>query len=1010
MKRRALTLLLCLTLLLSLAIPGTMAFANATNGDGETPAETPTDSGMVVNKTAEKNADGNYTITLEAYATGAKVISEIKNDVPTDIILVLDQSGSMGNDMGRVTFDLYRDSTDWWDTTYHTRNQDYYNYRHNGGSANLWHKLGEDEYVSVSVVQTTEVIYTPITNGRNNSTTGGATNYWTNRNTLYALVDGEYQKVTVTRSSSGGTYTYRLPDNTTIGQIRGGSGQPTFTGVDGGILYFASSEQVYKYTYTDSDGKVQTIGTSTGSENKPTFGFYERSTSSSGGGTRLSALKSAVSTFASQVATKAAGADGEIGTDDDINHRIAVVGFASQSGYGNNTELLSIRGQNSGSVGVAYNRISNQNLKDVLQSMDTPAGQTMVANAINALTANGATRVDLGMDMASRILDANPVNGDEKRNRVVVVFTDGSPTDNSGFELNVANSAIGTSSTIKNGGATVYSVGIFAGADATSAGSKPSGNLSDNSAQVPAASNWFMQSVSSNNGTPQSPSYYLSAADAGTLSNIFQQISGQIESGGTSSTLTEESVVKDIVSEQFTLPQGATASSITLETYKYMGGDQKAASSWAKNDDAMGAKATVNGDQVSVTGFDFSKNYVGTVTENGNVSYRGHKLVIKFNVAEKEGLLGGNAIPTNASAGVYEKSDSTDPVIRFPQPTVDVPIEDVNVTAEDKNVYLKGTVTAADLQTGAAVKVGDVELDLSKAADTENPYGLEKWQVEYVDIVVKILKADGTEVTDDYKDLTEDTTYTVEVTVSPKNEGAVTAESGKADGNINVFTPTLTYKDSEAYYGETAATDFSANKVSDEWKHGTTKDTDVTMHGTKPNLDIVYTADDSKLDNGKYTKQDVLVAATVKIGGVTVNDQTTFVHQDCTPACDFKATEHPGNPAFKIHIKTCTLKITKQGGAAGETYVFDVYKDNQKYSEVTVFGNNTETLVELPVGTYTIRENAGWSWRYIANNGTAATLSAQTPEGDITCTNTKNVNTWLNGFSAVARNIFGKAN
>lgn len=992
MKRRALTLLLCLTLLLSLAIPGTMAFANATNGDGEPPAETPADSGMVVNKTAEKSADGTYTITLEAYATGAKVISEIKNDVPTDIILVLDQSGSMADDMGQVTFTRYNNKS----------NSDYYGYRHNGGSANLWYELPDKSHASVSVTQEQEPIYTPINDGRNNPLYG-YTSYYENGDNLYALINGEQKKVTVVRSWKvyDFDYTYSV-DGKQIGSAFGRNGEPSFSGVDGNILYLLSEESVYTYTYTDAKNNVQTIGTSTGANARPDFTLYQRSTSTNGGGSRLNALKSAVTSFANQVATKAAGPDGVLGTVDDVNHRIAVVGFASESGYGNNTELLSINGRNSGNVGVAYDNITDQNLKDVLQSMDNSAGQTMVTSAINALAAEGATEVDLGMNMAKRILNANPVNANEKRNRVVVVFTDGSPTRNNGFQMSVANSAISTATEIKNAGATVYSVGIFAGADATSAGST--------NGDTTQKSNWFMQNVSSNNGSVRNPSYYLSAADSGSLNSIFTQIASQIESGGSSSTLTSEAVVKDIVSEQFTLPQGAEASDITLETYKYNGGDQKAASSWTKNADAMGATATVNGDQVSVTGFNFSENYVGTVTENGNVSYRGHKLVIRFNVAEKEGLLGGNAIPTNVSAGVYEKNDSVNPVISFPQPTVDVPIEDVNVTAENKNVYLKGTVTAADLQTGATVKVGNVALDLSKAADTENPYGLKKWQVAYVDIVVKIKDADGNEVTGDYENLTADTAYTVEVTVSPKTQGTVTAKSDSAQGSINVFTPTLTYKDSEAYYGEDVTTDFSANKVSDEWKHGTTKDTDVTMHGTKPNLDIVYTADSSKLNNGKYTKQDVLVAATVKIDGATVNDQTTFMHQDCTPACDFMASEKPGNPAFKIHIKTCTLNIKKQGGADGESYVFTVLKDGQKYSEVTVEGNGTETLVELPVGTYTIQENTGWSWRYTADNGSAATLSAQTPEGNITCTNTKNVNTWLNGFSTVVRNIFGNVN
>ena len=95
-----------------------------------------------------------------------------------------------------------------------------------------------------------------------------------------------------------------------------------------------------------------------------------------------------------------------------------------------------------------------------------------------------------------------------------------------------------------------------------------------------------MQQVSSNNGTPRTPSYYLSAADTGSLSNIFQQISDNIESGGSSSTLTEESVVRDIISPQFTLPAGATASDITLETYACTGKDGDTYT-WRQNDTAM---------------------------------------------------------------------------------------------------------------------------------------------------------------------------------------------------------------------------------------------------------------------------------------------------------------------------------------------------------------------------------------------------------------------------------------
>ena len=96
-----------------------------------------------------------------------------------------------------------------------------------------------------------------------------------------------------------------------------------------------------------------------------------------------------------------------------------------------------------------------------------------------------------------------------------------------------------------------------------------------------------------------------------------------------------------------------------------------------------------------------------------------------------------------------------------------------------------------------------------------------------------------------------------------------------------------------------------------------------------------------------------------------------------------------------------------QGGADGEPYVFDICKDGEKYSEVTIVGNDTQTLYELPVGNYTIVENEGWSWRYSADNGGIAALTAQYPTGSITCTNTKTKDQWLNGFSDVVENISG---
>ena len=965
-------------------------------------------NGMAVNKTSVYNEEtGAYDITLEAYATGSKVISTVTSDVPTDIVLVLDQSGSMGDNFSTTTADSW--------VSYGKRTNDAnYNNRmdssNNRKNRNLYYKLSDGGYAEVCIARSEAGTVKKYTEYSGN-------NYSCNRSsdTLYTEVNGQYVKVSVsseydyTSAVYIYTYTYTAPDNSPVTETsRGVLGDPPFP--------ISKEETVTEYAYTYSytvNGTRTDIGTSTGADTVFETELYQKIPSGTKI-TRLEALKNAAATFANAVEEKAKGADGILGTEDDISHRIAVVGFASKSGYGDNTELLSIAGSNSGSVGVAYHNITDQNLKDVLQKVDTSAGQTMVSNAIDALAASGATRTDLGLDMAQRILSANPVQPNEKRSRVVIVFTDGAPTSFNGFEKDVADNAITYAGTIKTTGATVYTIGIFAGANAVSAGTEPSGDLDQNSKSMNSACNWFMQQVSSNNGTPRTPSYYLSAADAGSLSSIFQQISDNIETGGSSSTLTEGSVVRDIISPQFTLPAGSTASDITLETYACTGKDGDTYT-WRQNDTAMGATAAIDGNSVSVTGFDFSENYVGTVTNHGSVSYRGHKLVIRFSVKPQPGFLGGNNVPTNAGAGVYENKDSETPVREFPQPTVNVPIQPVTVAAQDYNVYLLGGLTASQLQSVSTVQVGSISLDLTKATDSDRPYGLEPWQTAYVDITVSITGPDGSPVTD-LAQLRADTSYAVSVTVSPKTEpqadssGTPAAkQSGSATGKVNVFKPTLTYEDGTVYYGDTfdRAT-LPGYRTSTSWFHNGTDAATVSMTGAEPKLNSAYSYDTTLLTDIVNTKQDIPVKATISIGDTNITADIAFLHTSCAG----ETWSHTsGDPAFLLHVRTCTLTVTKTGGADGEPYVFNVCRNGDLYTQVTVVGSSSVSLYELPVGKYTIAEDTGWSWRYDAaydpDKPDGCTLTAGHNSGSITCTNTLKNDRWLNGFSDVIANIFG---
>ena len=970
-----------------------------------------TDNGMNISKTATANDDGSYTIQLEAYATGSKVISEVTKDVPTDIVLVLDQSGSMAEKMNTYSFKEYTNKT----------NSNYYALRHNGGNSNLYYKLEDGSYAPVSVsVEKGNPSYTPISNGKNNSTQNGATSYYSNKDNLYAKVNGELIKVSVEREYVWNwdsfahiyEYTYTLANGTVIAENSDGdSTSPSFEGIDEGILYLKSvdeSQSVYTYTYTDGKGGTKRIGSSTGANTQPSdFVLYE--SYSTGTTTRLQALKTAVTTFSDNVALKAKGKDGEPGTADDVDHTISVVGFANYSNYDNynNTEVFI------GSKEYKYGANAIAQYSNAPQDMSTETGVNNVKASIEKLSADGATYIDLGLEMANGILEKKTVPAGEKRNRVVIVFTDGVPGysgeyGGASYESQgknaqaVADAALKQVETTKNScKASVYTVGIFDGADATSAGNKDGTKIQK--------TNWFMQNLSSNNGTVQTPSYYLSAADSNALNNIFQQISNQIESGGSSTTLSSETVIKDIISPQFKLPEGATANNIALETYSCTGVADSGEYTWEKNSGAMGATATVDGDNVSVQGFDFADNYVGTVTENGKTTYRGDKLVISFKVEPKDGFLGGNNVYTNASAGVYENSTAETPVLTFERPQVNVPIEDVTVAATDKNVYLLGSLTAAQLKEGATCKVGDVKLDL-----VANNFGLADWQTEYVDITVEMKDKDGNVVTD-LSDLKDDQKYTVNVVVSPKTAGdsasgiVASEKTADASANVNVFKPVVTFKDSEVYYGEDApATEnYTGNRVSTLWKHGNidASNTLISMTGTAPDLTFSYEAG-TGIDAGKInTKDDIPVDVTTKIGDSDVSDYTTYAHENCNG----KTCNIPADKEFLLHVKTCNMIITKSGGAAGEPYVFNIMKDNAPYTTITITGNESKTISELPVGTYTVTEDTNWSWRYdtpvIEVNG-GGTLSSKNPTVSFTVKNSINKDKWLNDFSPVIQNVY----
>lgn len=228
---------------------------------------------------------------------------------------------------------------------------------------------------------------------------------------------------------------------------------------------------------------------------------------------RIEALRDAVGDFIDSTAEKNKGI-----ADENKKIRLSIVKFAgkSSSGIGNDTYR---------DGGYTYNY--SQIMKGLTVCEESNA-DTFKAQ-VNSISPAGATRADNGMKRAQAALESAPAR--ENAKKVVIFFTDGTPTKVNKFDPSVASTAITTAKEIKAAGGEIYTVGIFSGA-------KPAASVADNRTTN---ENKFMQAVSSN--YPQAaytegwggyswefgeqaanPNYYLAASNADGLNKVFNSI------------------------------------------------------------------------------------------------------------------------------------------------------------------------------------------------------------------------------------------------------------------------------------------------------------------------------------------------------------------------------------------------------------------------------------------------------------------------------------------------------
>lgn len=566
MRKKVLAGLLALVMLLSL-LP---VAAFAAEGDGTGSTDIVNNDGLVTNKTVEVKEDGTFDIELEAYVTGE--VTSSTTTTPTDIVLVLDVSGSMADCI------VCGDEVGDYD--------------------------GDTHAVSYNYTATYNII-----NNRNQ--------------TYYVENNGNYSQVHYC-SSCNGWYNEEHYNVPIIGHVRDGE----------------------KYTpRTDANS---TDGTT----------FYTRTEVTEKCTSRMASLKDAVTSFINSTAAKNA----EITEGD--KHRIAIVKFAGS--YKNSI------GNNTGSTQVV------RDFTEVTGSgQEAGTNTNSLITTVNSLTAEGATSADYGLTLADEVLKGTD-NGNsgttltgakEGHSKIVIMFTDGEPNHYSGFDKTVAATAVNKAKSLKDDGATVFSISVLPDSD-------PSDTSEDMNKYMHGVSSNYPQATAENNswqnldlGTRESGSdYYKKASSKDELVAIFKAISNSV--GSATIDLGTTAVVKDIIGTGFTLPDNFNAAESSAKIEIYTAGY---AGDGVFNDPvAAGSEITANisGNTVDVTGFDYSDNYVVDASADGKVETSGKKLIVKITGVEIDPAKyqDGQVFTNGAASGIYDGHGAL--VENFPRPFV----------------------------------------------------------------------------------------------------------------------------------------------------------------------------------------------------------------------------------------------------------------------------------------------------------------------------------------------------
>lgn len=401
-----------------------------------------------------------------------------------------------------------------------------------------------------------------------------------------------------------------------------------------------------------------------------------------------------------------------------VKHFIDTANAASDPAHPNRISIIKFAGTKNSAIGNDTYKENGYtyNYSQIVQGLTNVNGNaSTLRTTVDSLQASGATQADFGMQHAQTVL----ANTDSSRKKVVIMFTDGEPTSGNSFEPAVANGAITTAKALKDSGTTIFTVGCFS--------STPSTNTTNYMNYV--SSNYPNATSLTSGGASVSTKYYSTAATSVDLTSIFQTISQEI--GGASVTLTATTVLKDTVSKYFDLDtDGVDAKAIKVHTETCTAIDADGnPTAWSNDNNPNQYKADVVGKTITVTGFDYSANWVGS--HNGRPG--GKKIVLEIPIKPIDSECWGTDLPTNKAdeSGIYVDNK---PVAPFSVPTVNFPYYEIvhvkqnadgtlSYTGDTEETLGKTVVPTETLANRVRIEDASATVDLTSLVPAGYLYG-----------------------------------------------------------------------------------------------------------------------------------------------------------------------------------------------------------------------------------------------------------------------------------------------